>query len=548
MPKKYTEIPDFLKSKCTSIRNNEEYKDQEQIQVQEPKINNNVKIKKSIKNESNINSEFLSGLNDFNEDLMSINNFDKKITNDDIEEDNTPFSERLNRLKNDRDNISIQRSAKIDFTSENFEDTYDDIEPTTIKDLIKKKSLNQDIHDKNDNNDNNDNNNNYNQNTNNYNQNTNNYNYNQNTNDNDNDNDKNETISELEVHIKKLYSNYLNLQKKYNSLLEENNILKKKSKKMSRNDKDEYIKIFNDLKKINTKLFEELKNYKNQVNILNDQVNILNEMNNKPKELIDLEKVKNEISVEFKNLSKIKDENESMIDTIQKEKDEYKIIIDEFNKIHNIKFYQMEICNENFSSYYTYNFEKIDNIASIKLLSYSIPSIEFNINEDKNNIFEFEFEPNIVLEIKLDSGKYTIDDLIIALNKNDHELIFKLDIITQKVIISSEKEFKICPTPLSISNLSFINNNYENLKEYQAEKIFDLRLDNKILLYLNNIDNQIPFAILYPGESSSNTILNFENSISLEKLDILFKDSKGRLHNFYNCEHNISLELQVKNV
>ena len=206
----------------------------------------------------------------------------------------------------------------------------------------------------------------------------------------------------------------------------------------------------------------------------------------------------------------------------------------------------MEICNENFSSYYTYNFEKLDNISSIKLLSYSIPNINFNIEEDKNNIFEFEFESNNSIEIKIESGKYNIEELLTALNQNDYGLIFNLDSITQKVKIFSEKEFKINPTPLSISNLCFTNNNYENLKEYKACKIFDLRSDNKILLYLNNIDNTSPFAILYP-DSTSNAILNFENLISLEKLDILFNDYKGRIHNFYNSEHTISLQLEVKN-
>jgi hypothetical protein len=112
-------------------------------QLKEKEQNPNIKTKKSIKSGSQSNNEFLSGLNDFSEDLMSINNFDKKITDDNIEEDNTPFSDRLSRLKADRDSVNVPRSGKIDFTSEHFEDTYDDIEPTTIKDLIKKKNKNE---------------------------------------------------------------------------------------------------------------------------------------------------------------------------------------------------------------------------------------------------------------------------------------------------------------------------------------------------------------------------------------------------------------------
>jgi hypothetical protein len=150
MPKKQqNEIPDFLKPKCTSIRTHDEYEYKDISQINQNKeqdikedIKQNYKSTKSIKCGAPSNNEFLSGLNDFSEDLMSINNFDKKITNDEIVEDNTPFSDRLSRLKADRDSISVPKSDKIDFTSENFEDTYDDIEPTTIKDLIKKKTQN----------------------------------------------------------------------------------------------------------------------------------------------------------------------------------------------------------------------------------------------------------------------------------------------------------------------------------------------------------------------------------------------------------------------
>jgi hypothetical protein len=130
------------------------------------------------------------------------------------------------------------------------------------------------------------------------------------------------------------------------------------------------------------------------------------------------------------------------------------------------------------------------------------------------------------------------------LNKNDHELFFYLDEVTQKVIISSNKKFKIISTPLSTFNLGFIDNDYINSKEYKAKKIYDLRADNKVQLYLNNINDTTPFAILNPTSTSTATI-NFERLISLDKIDILFKDSKGRYHDFYNLEHNISLQIEV---
>ena len=207
----------------------------------------------------------------------------------------------------------------------------------------------------------------------------------------------------------------------------------------------------------------------------------------------------------------------------------------------------MEICNENNSSYYTYNFEELQNIYSIKLLNYSIPNNIFNIEEDKNNTFEFKIDDNDEInEIILETGKYNIDDLIKSLNKNNFGLLFEIDQVTQKVIVNSNKIFKIIPSPLSIIILGFSNNNCSNKTEYKATKLFDLRNDNKVLLYLNNIDNTSPFAILIPNSTTS-AVINFEEPITLNKIDILFKDSKGRIHNFYNLEHNLSLQIEVKN-
>jgi hypothetical protein len=206
----------------------------------------------------------------------------------------------------------------------------------------------------------------------------------------------------------------------------------------------------------------------------------------------------------------------------------------------------MEICNENNSSYYTYNFDQLENVHSIKLLDYSIPNNTFNIEEDKNNSFEFQIDDEEVKEITLETGKYTIDELIKALNKNDFGILFEVDEVTQKIIVNCNDTFKIIPSPLSIIVLGFSDNNYSNSKEYKASKMYDLRNDNKVLLYLNNIDNQQPFAILIPNSTCA-AVINFEDPITLNKLDILFKDSKGRIHNFYNLEHSVSLQIEVKN-
>ena len=61
---------------------------------------------------------------------------------------------------------------------------------------------------------------------------------------------------------------------------------------------------------------------------------------------------------------------------------------------------------------------------------------------------------------------------------------------------------------------------------------------------MNNIDNSAPFAILcYDG--ISNAEVKFENEITLDKLEIVFKDSKGHLCNFHISSHNLTFNLSI---
>ncbi len=595
-----TTIPDFLKPKATSIRSQDDYQTHRE---HEPRNEHKEQpTKKSLKMGGNTQSEFLSGINNVNDDLMSLDNFDKLITDENIVEDNTPFSEKLNRLKADRDNVTIKQS-NVNFQSENFEDTYDDIEPTSIKDLKNKKKTNdydkreqmdndrrreqmdrrdssdydrrreqmdrrdssdydrrRELMDRHESSD-----------------------YDRRREQTDQSDIRQEEIEvrqeqpeynkRLNIDINELYNNYIKIKKAYEITNEENLKLKieldsklvQKNKKLPINEKKEFIEIFNDLKKINERLTEEIKNLKNVKITLETDLKTLKETQLSP-ELLDLEKIKKDIQHEFVELTKHKQETENKIKEYENNKNvleitkieteniikeletkqiEYQKVIDEYNKIPQVKLYQMEICNENNSSYYTYNFDQLDNIYSIKLLNYSIPPNIFNIEEDKNNTFEFQFNEDENLEIKLETGKYNIDDLLKTLNNNNYELTFELDHITQKVIVKSKNIFKILSSPLS-SILGFNNNEYIDKTEYKAYKMFDLRSDNKVLLYLNNIDNQNPFAILIPNSTSS-AVINFEEPTTLNKLDILFKDSKGRIYNFYNLEHSISLQIEVRN-
>ena len=78
--------------------------------------------------------------------------------------------------------------------------------------------------------------------------------------------------------------------------------------------------------------------------------------------------------------------------------------------------------------------------------------------------------------------------------------------------------------------------------DISRDDAYDLRRDDKIYLYLNNIDNSSPFAILN-YEGIANAEIKFENEIVLDKLDIVFKNSKGNLYNFHGLNHNLTFNL-----
>ncbi len=528
------DVPNFLKSKTTSVRNNES-------------DNNIISNKNNNKNEEN---EFLFGNIDDTE-LMSLDNYDKPITNDEnYREDPGSFQERLTKLQTDRDNINYpQNKGNIDFSTNDFEDTFDNtfdnIQPTPINKLINRNNQPKQEHVKPR------------------------QEYNQ---------SRQEYIQPKQEHIqpKQEYNQprqeynqprqeYNQPRQEYNQPKQEYNDNKKQlipehnpnnsviiNQPLSVNEKKEYLKIFSELKNLNKRLGIELKNIKQEKDKLIEEKDKLIE----EKDKTDYESIKNDISNEFNKLTLLKEENEFKLKELENKKEEdkmrlielnkreeeYLIVIDNYNKINKIQNYILEISCENSLSYYIYNFNKIENIMKIKLNSYSIPNILYNIQEDKNNIFEFQINDENK-QIIIPSGKYEINDLLTFLNNNEYGILFKLDNITQKIIISHEQHFNILSSYLSFNNLGFTNE-YNDNNTYTSNKCFDLRLDNTVYLFLNNIDTSSPFSILIPN-GNVNSEIKFENGITLDKLDILFKDSKGKTCNFFGLDHSINLTLEV---
>ena len=79
-----------------------------------------------------------------------------------------------------------------------------------------------------------------------------------------------------------------------------------------------------------------------------------------------------------------------------------------------------------------------------------------------------------------------------------------------------------------------------------ADHTWDLRINDKVYLYINNLSDEIPFGILfYNGQSVSQ--FKFENSFELDKLEINFKNSYGYEINFYNLPHRLSFLVEKLN-
>jgi hypothetical protein len=189
-------------------------------------------------------------------------------------------------------------------------------------------------------------------------------------------------------------------------------------------------------------------------------------------------------------------------------------------------------------SKYNFQFNPINKIVGLKLLSYNLPQPIYNIFDVCHFIYKInEIEQHIVIP----KGNYQIDSLLNCLN-NNNDLIFSID-FTQKVSIKSKDEnapFQILPTYISFK-LGFINTPLLNL--VVADKLYDLRLPSKLSLYVKNINSTEPLCIL---NFNNNSICNlqFQNPLSLSNLDLEFHFDNV-LYNFNDLHYNLSFALDI---
>ena len=576
---KKNDLPDFLKPKSTNVRekeilnnnqnnyqnnNQNNYQNNYQNNNRNNNQNNNQNNNRNNNQNNNRNTEqmnFLDGV-DNDDNLFSLDNIDKPIIDENIniQEDMASFEERLKKLKSQRDSIQMPSQQNIDFQSEDYRDTYEELKnykPTEIITLQNKQNNNE-----------------------------------------QNNNEleylefikykkqrENELLKQRENELLKQRENEL-LKQRENELLKqrENELLKQKENELLKQKKTElgqkeinnykkYIKEKNEVEKnkiptTHKELFDQLKNLNK--NLMN-QISGLKEDNIKLKE--DNIKLKeNNFKLEEDNI-KLKEDNFTLKednfilkeDNIKLKEANFKLKDHNFklddnmidnnevlklkNEIKNLKIlnkqykkYQLEISPDNSFSNYTFNLSESINIMGIKLLDCMIPFKKYNIEENINNLIKYKID-NENKEIIIKTGLYNIDQLLNSINELQNDLIFELDNLSQKVKIKSEKEFELNYSELINSNLGFIE--FDNQINFcQATNMYDLRIDNKIYLFITNI-NEAPFCIITPNNTNYDSEIFFDNPITINSLDISFKDSKNNDINFYDIKHYLNFQFFV---
>ena len=524
--------PDFLKpEKVGRVEKDYSYQESNTNQNDNFKVldfkNNSSDIYNGLEGNNNQVGSFING-NDPGGDLFSIDNIDTPLTKMEMVEDSSSFEDRLKKLQRDRDTLQMPnknlrqdnnkiRRENVQIPNKNFKPENNEIRRENVQ--IPNKNFKPES----------------------------------------NEfrrenvqfrgpenrvfkqvNDKTETsqVNFKQIRIREPEKTH----KQTNLFSEEDKPINSKSKKIFTEDNNVRGSVRND------------DTYKKMIQLLKREVNILKATNsNLQKELSSSSnndessnELRRQIIDEWKKLeekSSVVDINlkllqQKELELVNKE-EEIKKLMASYNYMFMTKYLQLEVTSTDLSSSYNYRFNSINNIVGIKLLSYSLPQSRYNITDSNNKLTIIENEDESI--IMLDNGYYTITDLIEILNKKSN-LKFELS-IDQKVKVSSENNFSIEESMLLNKVLGF-EGKLEDENEYNANNLFDLRIDNKVYLYLKNLNNSEPFGVLhFHGQSICEFKLN--NPINLNYLEIEFRDSDDNVYNFYNLPHYLSFQLEV---
>lgn len=528
--------PEFLKPKKTNIRpdSNEDSRNQGRIPTdQERRMGdrsnhgpNQVPDFKNV-NPSQFNNGFSGLSNDTGDNLFSLDNIDRPLIEGDIVEDSSSFEDRLKRLQSDRDSYSQPNRGtqpkNVDFTSDNFPQS--DMGDNSIRPNNNFREQQQPQ-----------------------------------ARESEMQRQQQQQAREFEMQRQQQQAREFEMQRQQQarqsqqtqqSQVNLNKIddLKSSMRSMNIDVREDNGKIAQ-YKQLVEKLEYENSQFKFKIEQLEDELR-------KPSELDKINQLKQQIALEFETLNSKNEELETKQTSINlkevevtKKEVEVKQLIANYDYLFKSQHLQLEVTNQENKSSYIWSMEPVKNVIGIKLMSYSLPVPRFNIEQDKNGTFTYNINSNRH-SLTVPTGKYTIEELILVLNEKNKSIneSIKFSVNNEQRIIfessNSEDKIEILPTLLSKENLGFLFTTSEK-HTHISDKIWDLRIENKVYLYLNNLSDDVPFGILYfNGQSVSQ--FKFKDPFNLDNLEIMFKDSQGIPYDFHGLPHSLSFLIEKIN-
>ena len=210
---------------------------------------------------------------------------------------------------------------------------------------------------------------------------------------------------------------------------------------------------------------------------------------------------------------------------------------------------------EYFNDYMVELDKKYKNVSYISIEDIQIPTIKNAINGDDNNTFKFVLntEDTIIsepLSFEISEGKYTIDEIVNAIQVgfNEMDVKMKIEIMKNnkiKIENINNKSFELIPGGL-LKIMGFNADIYKNSTKY----ISDSAIKTKLYLYIDTISQTEPFGVIDitkpqkihktinpPIKELSELIIKFKNKITED----------DDLHEFYKEPHKMTFVLSNNN-
>ena len=200
-----------------------------------------------------------------------------------------------------------------------------------------------------------------------------------------------------------------------------------------------------------------------------------------------------------------------------------------------------------------YDFKEDNENGLLNVIEILIKHIDIHMNPqitEKCNLFEIDGN-----EFALESGSYTLDEIIEMFNEQleSEKCDIKISTKGEKIFIEHTKgsEFEIdCSNNSMGKFLGFTQSKYTKSSSYLSE-LNHAFITKPIYLYIKNIENDKPFAIISPDGSFEQKISKFDTPISeLACLIIQFRNkvtnNKSDLVNFGDVVNSVTFSIKTQ--